>query len=81
MGMICHFRLPRVSPPVGAITRVPKPAAQRSSARSALPLEMGWQRGKTGTKIAPTFGMALYLAEALLGDRASDVWELVTENF
>jgi hypothetical protein len=42
---------------------------------------MGWQRGKTGTKIALTFGMALYSAEALLGGRASDVWELVTENF
>jgi len=41
---------------------------------------MGWQRRKTSTKIAPMFGMALYSAKCLLGGRASDVWELVTEN-
>jgi pyruvate dehydrogenase (quinone) len=29
---------------------------------------------------APVFGMALYSAKAVLGGRASDVWELVTEN-
>lgn len=29
---------------------------------------------------APVFGMALYSAKALLSGRASDVWELVTEN-
>jgi len=26
------------------------------------------------------FGMALYSAKALLGGRAGDVWDLVTEN-
>jgi hypothetical protein len=30
--------------------------------------------------IAPMFGMALYSAKAILSGRASDVWELVTEN-
>jgi len=29
---------------------------------------------------APVFGMALYSAKALLSGRATDVWELVTEN-
>jgi pyruvate dehydrogenase (quinone) len=29
---------------------------------------------------APAFGMALYSAKAVLGGRAGDVWELVTEN-
>jgi pyruvate dehydrogenase (quinone) len=31
-------------------------------------------------EIAPVFGMALYSAKAILSGRASDVWELVTEN-
>ena len=29
MGMICHFPEPRVSPPVGAMRRAPKPVFQR----------------------------------------------------
>jgi hypothetical protein len=35
---------------------------------------------ESSTQIAPMFGMALYSAKALLGGRASDVWERVTEN-